>query len=171
MMNTWQVRLMKSNLQLRIKSVLLIFACILLNACISQTYEGRVIKVADGDSITMLHQGKELHIRLAEVDAPEHGQPYWKKSKQALQDYVLNKNILVEEFDVDQYDRLVGHVYVDDLWVNGELVRQGYAYVYTDFAVSAKLYKYEKAAENNRLGIWKLPSQERMKPWIWRKKN
>jgi len=162
---------MKSNLQLRSNVVLLVFACVLLHACISQTYEGKVIKVADGDSISILHQGKELRVRLAEVDAPEHGQAYWKKSKQALKDYVLGKNILVEEFDVDRYDRLVGHVYVDDLWINGELVRQGYAYVYTDYAVSAKLFKYEKQAEKNKLGIWQLPAQQRLKPWLWRKNN
>ncbi len=158
-------------MQLHIKVAISIIACILLHACISQTYEGRVINVADGDSFTILHQGKELRVRLAEVDAPEHGQPYWKKSKQALKDYVLDKNILVEEFDVDQYNRLVGHVYIDETWINGELVRLGHAYVYTDYAVSAKLFKYEQAAEKNKKGIWQLPANQRVKPWLWRNKN
>ena len=162
---------MKSNLHQLSKLILIFLASIFLNACITQTYEGKVIKVADGDSITILHQGKKLRIRLAEVDAPEHGQPYWKKSRQALENHVLNKKILVEEFDVDQYDRLVGHVYIDDLWVNGELVRQGNAYVYTDYAVSAKLFKYQQAAKKNRLGVWQLPEQQRVKPWLWRKKH
>lgn len=37
------------------------------------TYSGKVIKVTDGDSINILHEGKPLKIRLAEIDAPERG--------------------------------------------------------------------------------------------------
>ena len=104
------------------------------------TYEGKVIKVADGDSITILHEGKELRIRLAEIDAPERGQPFWRKSKEALANYVAGKEVRVEEFDVDQYGRVVGHVYFGKLWVNGELVRGGYAYVYPEYAISCESY-------------------------------
>ena len=137
----------------------------------SNIYEGKVVKVLDGDSLIILQQGQEVHIRLAEIDAPEHGQAMWKKSKQALKNYTAGKNIIVEEFDKDQYGRIVGHVYIDDDWINGKLVQQGYAYVYTRYAVSQKLYKYEAEAENRKRGIWKLPKHERIKPWEWRKRN
>jgi len=135
----------------------------------SETYEGEVVKVLDGDSINIMQQGKQLRIRLAEIDAPEHGQPFWKKSKQALEKRVAGKQVMVEEFDRDQYGRIVGHVYVNDDWVNGELVKQGFAYVYTRYAVSKKLYQFETQAKENKLGIWKLPERERTKPWVWRK--
>lgn len=151
--------------------LLLILLHLLLCGCFSQTYQGKVIKVLDGDSINILHEGKVLRIRLAEIDAPERSQSFWKKSKQALENYVAGKEVEVEEFDVDQYGRVVGHVYQDDVWVNGELVRGGYAYVYREFAVSKKLYEYEGEAERNKTGIWQLPETERTKPWEWRKKN
>jgi len=154
---------------------LIIFVVFSLVACedfnFSQTYEGKVIKVLDGDSINIIHQGKETRIRLAEIDAPEHGQAFWKKSKQALEKRVAGKQVSVEEFDRDQYGRVVGHVYVNDTWINGELVKEGYAYVYTRYAVSKKLYGYESQAEKSKLGVWKLPEQERVKPWDWRKRN
>ena len=141
------------------------------NFSISETYEGKVVKVLDGDSINIIQQGKEVRIRLAEIDAPEHGQPFWKQSRQALVNYVADEEVLVEEFDRDQYGRIVGHVYLNDTWINGALVQEGYAYVYTRYAVSKKLYKYEAQAEKNKSGIWKLPFNERVKPWEWRKRN
>ncbi|MGH1538458.1 MAG: thermonuclease family protein [Gammaproteobacteria bacterium] len=154
----------------------LIYICFLgLAACdginFSETYEGKVVKVLDGDSINIIQQGEEVRIRLAEIDAPEHGQPFWKQSRKALADFVANKNVSVEEFDRDQYGRIVGHVYINDVWVNGELVQKGYAYVYSRYAVSKKLYEYEAQAEKNKSGIWKLPNTERIKPWEWRKRN
>ena len=57
-------------------------ACSDLNNAL--TYECKVIKVTDGDSINILHEGKELRIRLAEIDAPERGQPFCRKSREAL---------------------------------------------------------------------------------------
>ena len=137
----------------------------------SESHEGKVIKVLDGDSLIILKQGKEVRIRLAEIDAPEHGQAMWKKSKQALEKQVASKQIEIEEFDRDQYGRIVGHVYLGDTWVNGELVQQGYAYVYTRYAVSKKLYEYEAEAEKYKRGVWGLSKSERVKPWEWRKRK
>ena len=154
---------------------LIIFLCVALLSCddfnFSPTYEGQVIKVIDGDTLKLRQQGKGVTIRLAEIDAPEYNQPYWKKSKQALERYVAGKQIRVEEFDRDQYGRIVGHVYLDDLWVNGKLVQQGYSYVYERYAVSKKLFEYESDARKNQRGIWKLPVNERVKPWEWRNKK
>lgn len=108
-------------------------------------YEGKVIKVADGDSITTLHEGKELRIRLAEIDVPERGQPFWRKSKDALAYYVAGKEVEVFEVDIDRYVRIVGQVYVGDIWVNGALVRGGY--VYPEYATSKHLYEFEDEAK------------------------
>lgn len=137
-----------------VKKSLLLLIILCLNSCenftTAVTYQGKVVKVLDGDSINILHQGRPLRIRLAEIDAPEYSQPFWKKSKQALEGYVRGKTVEVEEFDVDQYGRVVGHVYVGNFWVNGELVRNGFAYVYTQYAVSKRLYEYENEAEKNK---------------------
>jgi endonuclease YncB( thermonuclease family) len=137
----------------------------------AQSYEGKVIKVIDGDSINILHEGKPLRIRLAEIDAPERGQPFWKKSREALADYVAGKEVTVEEVDIDRYKRIVGQVYIGDLWVNGALVRGGYAYVYPRYVTTERLYEFEEEARESQAGIWKLPESERVKPWEWRKQK
>jgi len=136
-----------------------------------KTYQGKVIKVTDGDSINIHYEGKPLRIRLAEIDAPERGQPFWKKSREALADYVAGKEVQVIEVDIDRYKRIVGQVYVGETWVNGALVRAGYAYVYPKYATTKKLYEYEKDAQENKAGIWKLSENERMNPWEWRKQK
>jgi len=137
----------------------------------AQNYEGKVIKVTDGDSINILYEGKPLRIRLAEIDAPERGQPFWKMSREALADYVSGKEITVEEVDIDHYKRIVGQVYVGDLWVNGAMVRGGYAYVYPRYVTTERLYEFEEEARESQAGIWKLPESERVKPWEWRKQK
>jgi len=141
------------------------------NVSNAQNYEGKVIKVTDGDSINILYEGKPLRIRLAEIDAPERGQPFWKKSREALADYVAGKEVTVEEVDIDRYKRIVGQVYVGDLWVNGALVRGGYAYVYPRYVTTERLYEFEEEARESQAGIWKLPESERVKPWEWRKQK
>ena len=77
----------------------------------------------------------------------------------------------VFEFDIDRYDRIVGQVYIEDIWVNGELVRGGYAYVYPKYATSQRLYECEQLAKESQMGIWALPESERVKPWEWRKER
>ena len=119
-----------------------------------KVYQGKVIKVTDGDSINILHESKPLRIRLAEIDAPERGQPFWKKSREALADYVSGKEVTVEEVDIDRYKRIVGQVYVGDLWVNGALVRGGYAYVYPRYATAERLYEFEKEARESQAWVW-----------------
>ena len=137
----------------------------------TQTYAGKVIKVIDGDTIDILYDGKPLRIRLAEIDTPERGQPYWKKSRDALADYVAGKVVTVEKVDIDRWDRVIGQVYLDSLWINGELVRIGFAYVYPKYATSQRLYEYEQLAKESQVGIWVLAESEREKPWVWRRKK
>ena len=56
------------------------------NFSFSETHDGKVVTVLDGDSLNIIQQGKEVRIRLAEIDAPEHSQPFWKQSRQALEE-------------------------------------------------------------------------------------
>ncbi len=63
----------------------------------AKTIEGKVIKVADGDTITVLDSNKEQHrIRLAGIDAPEKGQPFDNASRKMLRELVAGKDARVE---------------------------------------------------------------------------
>ena len=135
---------------------------------LGETLEGRVVGVTDGDSLTLLVGREELKIRLAQIDAPERGQPYGSRSKQALSDLAYGRTAQVRVIDIDAYGRSVGEVYVDGVHVNSEMVRQGYAWAYTRYARSTDIIDLEKEARTARVGLWSLPEDQRDAPWVWR---
>jgi endonuclease YncB( thermonuclease family) len=95
---------------------------------------GKVVGIADGDTFTLLTADKQqVKIRLAEIDAPESGQPYGNKSKQALSGLVFGKDVRVVVQTTDRYGRTVGRPYVGDLDVCAEMVRMGAAWAYRDY--------------------------------------
>ena len=95
---------------------------------------GKVVAIADGDTFTLLTADKQqVKIRLAEIDAPESGQPYGNKSKQALSELIFSKDIRVVVQTTDRYGRTVGRPYVGDLDVCAEMVRMGAAWAYREY--------------------------------------
>jgi endonuclease YncB( thermonuclease family) len=74
------------------------------------TIEGKVIKVADGDTITVLDSNKEQHrVRLAGIDAPEKGQPFRNASRKRLGELVALKEVRVEFNKYDRCGRINSH--------------------------------------------------------------
>lgn len=131
-------------------------------ANIIKVLNGSVVSVADGDTITILSNGKKEKIRFAQIDTPETShfgstpQPYGKEAGAALRQMVKGKNVRVEVEAVDQYGRNVGTVYVGNLNVNRELVKNGFAWVYRQYAHDPELLELEKAARAKRTGLWML---------------
>jgi endonuclease YncB( thermonuclease family) len=129
---------------------------------------GRVVGVKDGDSLVVLSDNREIEVRVAEVDAPESGQPYGRRAKQALSALVFGKDVRLVPTDHDRYGRTVGRVFVDDVDVANELVRRGAVWVYRQYAHRSELYALEAEAQETRVGLWGLPEAERTPPWDWR---
>ena len=91
--------------------------------------------MSDGDTLTLLTAEKQqVKVRLGEIDTPESGQPYGARAKQALSDLAFGKMVRVVVQDTDRYGRKVGRVFVGATDVNAELVKQGAAWVYRQFA-------------------------------------
>jgi endonuclease YncB( thermonuclease family) len=69
---------------------------------------GQVIRVSDGDTITILASGsQQICIRLAWIDAPERGQAFGNVSRAALAVLVAGKTVQVEQVDVDRYGSVI----------------------------------------------------------------
>jgi endonuclease YncB( thermonuclease family) len=80
---------------------------------------GRVVGIADGDTITVLDNTNTQHkIRLAGIDAPEKKQAFGAVSKKSLSDLVYGKQMDVDWQKHDQYGRFVGKVLSGGLDVN-----------------------------------------------------
>ena len=108
--------------------VMILVALCLLGAKSPEVLEGRVVKIADGDTLTLLVGTTQTRVRLAQIDAPESKQPYGKKSKKGLGELLkAAKVVQVRVVDRDRYGRVVGTVMVAGKDINRELVRLGYA--------------------------------------------
>ena len=153
------------------KQVLSIFLCffVLTSTSFAENLTGKVISIADGDTVTIVNNNQQTKIRLAEIDTPEKNQPYGKKSKQALSDFIFNKEVQVEVVTIDRYGRTVGKIFLDNQNINREMVKAGHAWVYVKYAKDKTLFALEKNAKENQLGLWALPEGERIPPWQWRK--
>ena len=122
----------------------------------------KVIRVIDGDTVE-LKNGERL--RYNDIDTPETVHPskpvecYGPQASAKNKDLVEGEIILVELGDPekDRYGRLLGYVYIDDLFVNAELVRGGYAEVNSYGNPGSKLSNLldiEKNAKKSKQGLW-----------------
>lgn len=145
----------------------LFYCAFVFQAHAGSVFEGRVVGVADGDTITVLTDGREsIRIRLAEIDAPEKSQAFGQRSKQALSDMVFGKTVRVEQKDVDRYGRVVGRIFIGGTDVNAEQVRQGMAWAYRQYLRDTTLITVEKEAREARRGLWSDPHP--VPPWEYR---
>lgn len=133
----------------------------------AETISGRVVSVADGDTITILEPGhRQTKIRLHQIDAPEKKQDFGQRSKQSLSDLVYGKLVKVDVADIDKYGRTVGKVWVNGLDANLEQVKRGMAWVYEKYASDPAYFSAERTAKSASIGLWNQPSPT--PPWIFR---
>ncbi len=121
-------------------TLLLILLLVPLSLLAATVHEGKVIKIADGDTLTILVDTQQHRIRLSDIDTPERKPPFGTKAKQALSDLTFGKQARVVEVTVDRYGRIVRRVYVEGIDVNRALVAQGFAWVYRRYSNDAERY-------------------------------
>ena len=125
----------------------------------TNSVSGRVISVADGDTITIIGDGNtQYKIRLNAIDAPEKSQAFGQKSKQQLSNYVFGKDVTVTWKSKDKYGRVLGTVFVGGKDINLQMVRDGYAHHYKRFDSSPAYAAAETEARQNRRGLWSDPN-------------
>lgn len=136
----------------------------------AETLTGRVVSVADGDTITILTSANEqVKIRLAQIDAPEKKQPWGERSKQSLSDLVFNKDVVIEADTKDRYGRTVGQVLLDEVDINLEQIKRGMAWVYEKYAKDGGYFREERRARANKVGLWS--DSLAIAPWVWRQES
>jgi len=91
---------------------------VIVQAPAETVHQGKVVKIADGDTLTLLVDCKQLKIRLSDIDTPERKQPFGTRAKQALSELAFGKLVRVVEVTKDRYGRIVGRVYDNEFSVN-----------------------------------------------------
>lgn len=132
----------------------------------AETLMGRVVGVADGDTLTALVDLREVRVRLAEIDAPEKRQPFGTVAKASLAAMTFGRAVTLDVQDTDRYGRKVARVYVGTQDVNLEQVSRGMAWAYRKYARDERIMDAEGDAKDAGRGLWMM---EAVPPWEWRK--
>ena len=144
---------------------------VLLQAGAGWAWTGKVVGIADGDTITVLRYGHDqVKIRLYGIDVPESGQPFGKASKQNLSSMVHGQSVEVEVMDTDRYGRTVARIFVEGEDVNAEQLRSGHAWLYRQYCndwVCGEWVGLEAEAKSNGAGLW--ADKDPTPPWQWRR--
>lgn len=153
----------------------------------AETITGRVVGVADGDTVTVLDADRTQHkIRVAGIDAPEKKQAFGQRSKASMSDLVFGKDVVVMSSKRDRYGRLVGKVLVADpsctartcpktLDAGLAQITTGMAWWYRQYAreqsaEDAGAYEFaEQEARGRHAGLWR--DADPIAPWDWRRSS
>lgn len=117
--------------------------------------ESTVSRIVDGDTVELANGDV---VRLIGIDAPEKTQPYYKEIMDELRK-LEGKTIRMEKdkTNKDRYGRYLRYVFLDDHFVNLELLQGGLAYVYIvspDKKYEREFLEAESVARANEAGIW-----------------
>ena len=123
---------------------------------ISSGSEFKVERVIDGDTVVLVG-GRT--VRYIGIDTPERGEPYYEEAREANRHLVEGEVVRLEldEEEKDRYGRTLAYVYADDIFVNMELVKQGYARAYPyppNVKYENTFSNAEDKARQKRIGIW-----------------
>lgn len=156
------------------KSILILicfFAFQFLSLTLAFSWEGKVVGVSDGDTITVLDADKiQNKIRLYGIDCPEKHQAFGQKAKQFTSDMVFGKSVEIKTVGADKYGRTIAWVNIGGQAgpsLNEELLKAGLAWHYKKYSLDQNLNDFEEHAKTSKLGLWSDPSA--IPPWEFRR--
>jgi micrococcal nuclease len=169
------------HLPFKYKAFVLAVLIVCVTSAGARAEDFKVVRVVDGDTITILDHGEKVRVRLVGIDAPETsrskldpGQPYSQKSKKHLAGLVLNKAVAVKSYGRGRYGRIIGEVFLGNVNVNLEIVEAGLAEVYQGRPPkgldTGKYRRAEEAAKRGGRNIWSLGSKY-VSPKEWRRRK
>lgn len=142
--------------------LVLIFAVIPL---FSESFTGKCVGVADGDTISVMRDGKALRIRLDGVDCPEKNQDFGSRAKQ-FTSMVFSKEVEVQVKTIDKYGRTVGRVFIEGKDLSLEIIKAGMGWHYKQYNQEQILSDAEQFAQGKKMGLWSMPNPT--PPWEFR---
>ena len=128
----------------------------------------KVLKVHDGDTLSVLLDNEKVNIRLWGIDAPEIGQKFGEEAQVFLHNLIYDKEIDVDIVTTDLWNRQVCKIYLDKIFINSNLVEAGLAWWYDSYyPKEQELKSLEESARTKRVGLWS--DDNPTSPWRWRK--
>lgn len=152
---------------------MLVAACLLSGVATADEldFSGTVGRIFDGDSFLVRPaKGRDVDVRMQDIDAPEKSQPYGNTARAALVKLIADRKVFVDVIETDRYGRKIVRVYrePDRLNVAKAMVRDGHVWVYRRTIHDRSLLELEDVARASHRGLWALPADDRMPPWQYR---
>ena len=132
-----------------------------------------VLKVIDGDTLTIVMDGKNVTIRLIGLDTPETVDPrktvqcFGKEASEKAKQILSGTSVRIEtdpsQGQLDKYGRTLAYVYVtansrpEGILVNEYMIREGYGHEYTynlPYKYQAQFKEAERLAREEKKGLW-----------------
>ena len=158
------------------KKLICILLLLLSPLSFAEELTGKVIKVSDGDTITVLDSNNQKYkVRLQGIDAPETQQAFGETSRQSLASLVYDKEVIILWDKRDKYARILGKVIVDGRDANYEQLKKGLAWYYKQYENDLSdedKERYSEAeawARNYTEGLW--TDSKSIPPWEFRHKR
>lgn len=145
----------------------LLLVLFLLTVNVFDTFQGKVIRIIDGDTIVVLIDYKQVKIRLEGIDCPESNPDFGNAAKKATSSLCFAKEVTVVSTGIDRYGRILGKVYFENTCINEELLKMGLAWHYKKYNADEDLAQLEYTARMNKIGLWSQPNP--IAPWDYRR--
>ncbi len=133
-----------------------------------------VVGISDGDTLTarcptgdVAHPYQQVRVRLAEIDAPESGQPFGRRSKENLSALCFQVEATIRPTTADRYGRTVARVECRGRDASMAQVQAGLAWAFTRYQTDPAFPRAELAARQAGVGMWAEPGH--VSPWAFRK--
>lgn len=149
--------------------ILLIFIFPIINVYANNREEVKLYKCIDGDTIKVIYNNKKVKVRLIAIDTPEINEYYSIEATDFTCNKLKSSSKIELEFDKnskkkDKYNRYLAWVFCDDILLQNELVKNGYAnvaYLYDNYKYTNKLIKSNEIAKENKKGIYSSENNEK----------
>jgi endonuclease YncB( thermonuclease family) len=140
-------------------------AALALPSAASAQILGEVVRIIDGDTVSVRVQQHVLNLHLRQIDAPEIGQPYGKDALDALTELCDAKTATLDHLGVDSERRIVGEIECAGVDAEQEQVRRGLAWVRGSNSADPALQKLQDDARAEGRGLWSEAAP--VPPWQW----
>jgi len=135
----------------------------------------RVVRVGDGDTITIQAGEKQFRVRLHGIDAPETRQPRGPEARRVLEELLgFNQGsgspfplVRLMVTDIDRYGRIIARVFFQNREINLAMLELGYAWHYVEFDQTLEYAEAQERARTTRAGLW--ADTNPIAPWEWRR--
>jgi endonuclease YncB( thermonuclease family) len=131
--------------------------------------EAWVSWVMDGDTVLLLPAGEHEPVkwRIGGIDAPESCQPGGEASRDALVALVLRRTVQIEVLGQDTYGRQLGKLWLGEVDVGAEMVRNGHAWAYHFRSGRGPYAPLQREAQKAKRGLF-ADRETAMSPGVFR---